>query len=1080
MPKSRSQLPTSSKAPGSPPQLSRIAEVHRREIIQVYLLLRVLFLVVSFAIISFALDQLGYSFSAGDIRRLWLAWFLFAGWSIPLALASFHLRGNRLALTDRLIAFSLLPDSIALFLAAGVIGGTTGLVYRSIYFLIAIHSYHFSPNPWARQPWTPRGGSIPLVFGAVVTVFFGMSVFCRLAGTYTPLIHYALECGLQAITATAFLLVRLSDLRRAKRLAESEEDLRSTQEELDRERQTEGRLLEAMQDVSSISRISDEAQLDEKLRKLAREIGQNLGSEYCALGLVRGEQLDVVARHASFSIPQKAKHALKDLVSRPLGKGLVGSIVAQNRLFRWNSDDDRDLVDLSPSELASLRISLDVEGTRNFRDEVLPSRAIRHVLVAPFRSQGDEEHPLGYIALFNKIADGVLTGAGFSDRDEERLGTIASQLAVAISNFERHRGDLARAENEAFFNSLTLISDLDDLFDRVLDYLNREYRSRVASLWLATEDGFGSREETLRVVLRSVVVNEDPQAPVSKKALEDGLRRLNISKLDECFIGRFFRDTEEALGVTYIDDMSSVIDSWAPLFREIGTPHLIAIPIRRFHERPSAAIGDSSTSSASRDLPLVGVVCLRPLDRFLLTSERRDDFERFASHLAVLIDQVRFRRRYGQIETLKNHLPELQSADLAEFYASVVGLVRDALVAEACSLFTVDPEGALILKATTADKAIRSPRDGLREELATADYIGKVVYPAGELSITARIAQVQRTTLIFDVHRNPDMSQLFMEVTPTPDHQSLIGAPIVHTDGTLLGVLRCINRKKAGALLPVFVQGDKEFLDLIVGIMARFIENAEASASKRDFLRQLAHELATPLAALRNQIDFLEDVTRRGRHVRDSEEQFSYLREQADFLQYLVKDIQYQFGRGAAIRPRYEFSGAVDLKPTIERIKKLLLPTARMDRQVDIITGTARMLPLHVDQRRMEQVIFNLAENAVKYSRRGGKDIFIGYDLFEDRDSAGRVIKWHRILFKDWGVGVKESDLPFIFEEYRRGTNIEGAPSGTGLGLAVAKRIVEAHGGRLSVQHLKNPTEFAVDLPDELTMRPPIDANTSD
>ncbi len=1046
---------------------------------RVYLAMRVLFLAVSLAILFFAPEQLDQPLSGEARRRLWLAWYLFAGWTVPLGLVSRRLHGNRLALTDRLISVSLFPDAVAIFLAASATGGTAGLVYRSLYFLIAIHAYHFSPNPWAAQPWTPRGGSLPLGLGAALTVLCGMAVFCRLAGPSTPLAQYALESGLQAITATAFLLVRLSDLRRAQRLANSQEDLRSAQEELERAKQTESRLLEAMQDVSRIARILDETQLHEKLRGLVREIGLNLGSEYSALGLVHGDRLEVVARHAPFSLSKKAKSVLQELTSRPLGQGLVGSVLAQNRPFRWNSVDGRDLVDLGQDELAALGISLDRSGTRHLRDEVLPSRALRHAVVAPFYSQDEEARPLGYILLLNKLADGVLTDAGFSPRDEERLGTIASQLAVAITNFERHRGDVARAEHEAFFNSLTLTSDLEDLFDRVLNYLNREYSSRVASLWLATEDGFGSPEETLRVVLRSVVVAEHTSAPTSKKVLEDRLKGLNISKLDECFIGQFFRNAEQVPAVTYVADMRSVTDSWSSLFREIGTPHLIAIPIRRYQE--SRGLVAEPSALPVLDLPLAGVVCLRPVRPFVLTNEHREAFERFASHLAVLIDQVRFRRRYRQIEILEKHLPELHSADLAEFYASVVRLVRDALAAEACSLFTVDPEGALILKATTADKAIRITRDGCRDELTTTDYIGKVVYPAGEPSITAKIAEVRRTTLIYDVHRSRKMSKLFMEITPSPDHQSLIGAPIVHTDGTLLGVLRCINRKKAGALLPVFVQGDKEFLDLIVGIMARFIENAEASASKRDFLRQLAHELATPLAALRNQIDFLEDVTRRGRHVRDSEEQFGYLREQADFIQYLVSDIQYQFGKGATVRARFDFSQvAVDLKPTIERIKKLLLPTARMDKQIDIITGTIRMPALHVDPRRMEQVVFNLLQNAVKYSRPAGGDIFIGYDLVEEHDLTGRAVKWHRIRFQDRGVGVKESDLPFIFEEYRRGTNIEGSPSGTGLGLAVSKRIVEAHGGRLSVLNLRNPTVFAVDLPEDLTRRPPPDANLAD
>jgi len=1062
--------------------LPQIADEHRREIIRFYLTLRVLFLAASLIILVAFPKQLNPDLSARDERHLWTAFLIFLGWSIPLWWSGWRSE-RRLGLADHLISISMLPDSFAIYLAAMATGGTAGVVYRSIYFLIAVHSYHFSANPWASQPWTPRGGLKPLLVGATFTVLCGFGVFSLLSNrSATPFAHYMMEFGLQAITATAFLSVRYADLRRAQRLAESQQHLHESegklfhaQEELDQAKINEGQLLKAMQGVSSIARISNEADLDKKLHELVPAIRANLGSEFCVLGLVRQEQLVAVARHTSFTLPDDAKQLLRDLKSRPIGNGLVGSLVQQKKSFRWNSEDGRDLVDLSEDELTRLRVSLDRDGTRRLRDEVFPSRAIRHVMVAPFTSQDGEERPLGYVLLMNKLADDALATQGFSDRDEERLKAIAAQLAVAISNFERHKADLARAEHEAFFSSLILTDDLDDLFVKVLDHLNKEYDSRVASLWLATEDGFGDKKETLRVVLRSVMVAEYPDAPSTKQQLEEALKQLNIFRPEDCYVGQFFREDNPApREVTYVEDMRSAKDSWESCVALIGTSHLIAIPICRHHENPLVKV-ESAVISA--EPPLAGVVCLRPRRPFVLTDERQEALERFADYLAVIIDQVRFRRRYRQIETLKNHLPELQSADLNEFYLKIVRLVREALSAEACSLFTVEPkERALTLKATTADTAIRIDRDGTKHVLRTADYIDKPVYPSDEPSITAKIAEVRKTTVIYDVNRNTNMSRLFMEVTETPKHESLIGAPVIRTDGSLFGVIRCINRKKAGALLPVFVKGDQEFLDLIVGILARFIENAEASASKKDFLRMLAHELATPLAALKNQIDYFDATAKSGDFFHNLDGKISYLAEQADFIDYLVRDIQYQFGKGASIQPRFEFSLA-DLKPTIERIKKLLLPTARFDKQIDIRTGTTRMPYLYVDVRRMEQVIFNLVQNAVKYSRVHGGDIFIGYDFFEEEDERGNFIKWHRLKCQDRGIGVLKSDLDFIFDEYRRGTNVEGAPSGTGLGLAVAKRIVEAHGGRITVTNLKNPTEFSVDLPDDLSRRPPTHAN---
>ena len=1047
-------------------RLPQIADEHRREIIGFYLGLRLLFLAVSFVLLLLFPQQLTRPQLFPATERLWEAWSLFALWSIPLFYIANKRRlgDERLALADRFIFFSLIPDSIAIFLAGTATGGTAGLVYRSVYFLIAVHSYHFSPVRFTSQTWTPRGTLLPLGLGASFTVFCGMSVYCGLAEPRTPILHFVLEFGLQAITAVAFLLVRFSDVRRAQRLALSEASL-------GRARETERRLLQAMQGVSTIARISDEAELIKKLRGLTRVIGESLDSEYCVLGLIRGDCLDVVARHPSFALSKQAKTILHKLASRPVGDGLVGSVLARGRPFSW-SDDRRDFVDLTDDELKELGVSLDREGTRRLRDHVLPSRAVRHLVVSPFYSQDDDHRPLGYILLINRVVRAQLSTTGFTTRDVDRLAAIADQLAIATTNFQRHQADTVRAENEAFLSSLMLTTDLDDLFDRVLTFLNREYDSRVASLWLATEDGFGTSEETLRIVLRSVIVAEDSRTGGAKARLEERLKKLNIFGPTTCYIGRFFLTDTPA--VTYVDDVSETPDCWASCRSEIGTSHLIVIPLCRYHDAKSRA---TDTIGASTEQPLAGVICLRPIHGFVLTPERRAALERFANHIAVIIDQVRFRRRYRQIEVLKDGLPALQIADLDAFYSGVVRLVKAALTAEACSLFNVAADNALILRATTAPGAIRVV-DGKTVEIDTAECIGKAAYVAGEHSITGRIATLRQTTLIYDVQRNKERSKLFIEVTDTPNHQSLIGAPIIHTDGTLLGVLRCVNRKKAGALLPVFVQGDKEFLDLIVGILARFIENAEASASKRHFLIELGHELSTPLAALRSQIEFLDEIAGGTKHVKDPEEQFAYLREQAEFIQYLVNDIQYQFGKGATIRTRFEFTRLVDLRPIIERIKKLLLPTARADKKIDIRTRTTPMPPLYVDARRMEQVIFNLVQNAVKYSQAAAGNIFIDYDLVEEGRGVPKG-EWHRLTFRNWGVGVRESDLPFIFDEYRRGSNVEGAPSGTGLGLAVSKRIVEAHGGKIVATHLHHPTVFAVFLPEYLSRRPPADASAS-
>lgn len=108
------------------------------------------------------------------------------------------------------------------------------------------------------------------------------------------------------------------------------------------------------------------------------------------------------------------------------------------------------------------------------------------------------------------------------------------------------------------------------------------------------------------------------------------------------------------------------------------------------------------------------------------------------------------------------------------------------------------------------------------------------------------------------------------------------------------------------------------------------------------------------------------------------------------------------------------------------------------------------------DVARLERVLDNLVGNAVKYSPLGG-DIEI--DVSADAS-------WATIAVADKGVGIPEADLPHVFEAFRRGTNVVGHISGSGIGLANAARIVQRHGGQISVESTAGQgSTFTVRLP---------------
>jgi signal transduction histidine kinase len=97
-------------------------------------------------------------------------------------------------------------------------------------------------------------------------------------------------------------------------------------------------------------------------------------------------------------------------------------------------------------------------------------------------------------------------------------------------------------------------------------------------------------------------------------------------------------------------------------------------------------------------------------------------------------------------------------------------------------------------------------------------------------------------------------------------------------------------------------------------------------------------------------------------------------------------------------------------------------------------------MPFHGDQKLLFQTFSNLLSNAIKYS---AEDIFVQVTARQDEDATV-------ISFRDQGLGIPQKDLGILFDRYYRGSNVSGIV-GTGIGLYLAKTVVDMHGGDISV-----------------------------
>jgi signal transduction histidine kinase len=213
-----------------------------------------------------------------------------------------------------------------------------------------------------------------------------------------------------------------------------------------------------------------------------------------------------------------------------------------------------------------------------------------------------------------------------------------------------------------------------------------------------------------------------------------------------------------------------------------------------------------------------------------------------------------------------------------------------------------------------------------------------------------------------------------------------------------------------------------------------------ANQHKSEFLANMSHELRTPLNAV---IGFSEVLLERmfGELNAKQEEYLNDILSSGRHLLSLINDIldlsKIEAGRMELEAADFDLTQAIDNALTLVRERAarhgLVLETA-LD---------ARLGEVHGDERKIKQVLLNLLSNAVKFTPQGGRI----------QVRAARVDGSVEISVSDTGVGIAAADHEVVFEEFRQvGTDYAKKREGTGLGLALARRFVELHGGRIWVK----------------------------
>ncbi len=273
-------------------------------------------------------------------------------------------------------------------------------------------------------------------------------------------------------------------------------------------------------------------------------------------------------------------------------------------------------------------------------------------------------------------------------------------------------------------------------------------------------------------------------------------------------------------------------------------------------------------------------------------------------------------------------------------------------------------------------------------------------------------------------------------------------------------LFNAINAVEAGDLSARVTENKSDmFSDLFKRFNKMVGELERAEQQRRNLTADIAHELRTPLHIIQGNLEGVLDGV-----YQPSPEHIHATLEETRLLTRLVNDLQ---------TLSLAETGQLPLHPTrfllADLIQDLIgsFASQAASQGVALYTHLADpALPITADYDRIDQVLSNLVSNSLRHTPAGGS-------VFIEAGTGSNPERNLRIIVRDTGSGIAPEDLPFIFDRFWRGDKSRSGRTHSGLGLAIAKQLIQAHHGIIEAQsELGKGSTFVIELPDHLSVGP--------
>jgi signal transduction histidine kinase len=672
----------------------------------------------------------------------------------------------------------------------------------------------------------------------------------------------------------------------------------------------------------------------------------------------------------------------------------------------------RLLMEKSPVQIEDLIQDIAYQEQDPLRVESVKLGGVRTWLGVPLLK---ESSVIGAIAIYRREV------RRFADKQGDLLMTFANQAVIAIENvrlfkeLEARNRDLTEAleQQTATAEILRVISRSQTDVQPVFDTIVRSAVRLCDGLFSALYQFDGE------------LIHQGAQHNYTSEALEEVRRIFPMRPTRALGVGRAILER----AVVHIPDVE-VDPEWhhPALSRAIGFRSSLSVPMLR------------------EGAPIGAIVVARAEPGPFSDSEI-ELLKTFADQAVIAVENVRlFKELEARTRELTQSVEKLTAlGEVSRAVSSTLDVetVLDTIVSRAsqlaggagCSIYEYDEAAEQFeLRATHHD------------DPAFVQALRATPLRKGE-GLMGRAAEMREPIQILDITQPGAYQSSVRDTLVRFGYRALLSVPLLRED-QIIGSLS-FNRKAPGEFPPEVVDVLKTFATqsaLAIQNARLFREIADKSAQleaasrhKSEFLANMSHELRTPLNAIigfseilaekmfgdinEKQTEYLQDILESGRH-----------------LLSLINDIL-DLSKIEAGRMELELA-EFDLPTAIENALILVRERAsrrgiRLGHTIDDRLGT-----IGGDERKVKQVLLNLLSNALKFTPEGGR-IDVDARL---HDGVAEV------SVADTGIGIAPADQDAVFEEFRQVGTADKKAEGTGLGLALSRKFIELHRGKIWVQ----------------------------